>query len=279
MKLEKAREYFSDYHEGTLDNGLIQAFEHCLSESHSVREEYDSFVATMDALGAFKIETIEAPVALSDIIATRLEKASAKPRATTFLLRTWLTGLGLAGLAAVALVSAWLNLGRRGGSSEMAGFAGSNSDSPNVNVALEKGVVQVHYNSVGNHRLIVGLASGTVLKQIDATNQKLDVPLENPNSKPAVFKIDISGERRPVFVAVPGSAKSPSRTGSGTVLEFASAVAGAYRVPVSVEVGNTSQRVEWNLSLDARASISATVKPLGLTCDQGKDDLLRISDR
>ena len=278
MKIDKAREYFSDYYEGTLDNGLIQAFEHCLSESHSVRQEYDAFVSTMKTLDNFKFESIEAPSFLSDRIATRIEQSSKQKRNHGFSLRGWTFGFGVAGLACVALISTWINLGRRG-TVETAGLGSVSAESANVSVTLEKGIASVHYNAIGQHHISVALASGTAIKSVDVVDKKVDLPLENPNAATVVFRVDISDEKHPIFVAVPGSARTSARSGHGTILEFASAAAAAYRIPVVVESANIAKSFDWKLSGAAVDSISASVRPLGLMCDQGKDDLLRISDR
>ncbi len=75
MTLAKAKDYFSAYHEGSLDRGLKQAFETRLREDTQLQAEYRAFERTMKELEAFGCVEVEPPSDLHDKIAARLDKA------------------------------------------------------------------------------------------------------------------------------------------------------------------------------------------------------------
>ena len=71
---EKAREYFSAYHEGTLERGLKETFERALSTDAQVQAEYRAFERLMGSLESLKAEAPEPEFDLHEAIARRLDK-------------------------------------------------------------------------------------------------------------------------------------------------------------------------------------------------------------
>ncbi|HTQ08499.1 MAG TPA: hypothetical protein VMI31_00360, partial [Fimbriimonadaceae bacterium] len=74
MTNEKAREFFSAYHEGTLEPGFRVSFEQKLKSDYAVRHEFESFVRAMEKLDALRDEEIEIPADLHDRITARLDR-------------------------------------------------------------------------------------------------------------------------------------------------------------------------------------------------------------
>ena len=73
MNIEKAREFYSAYHEGSLDKGLKQAFERQLETDAQVAAEFRLFKQAMEELSQLESEAIEVPSDLHDRISARLD--------------------------------------------------------------------------------------------------------------------------------------------------------------------------------------------------------------
>jgi anti-sigma factor RsiW len=100
MNASRAREYFSAFHEGSLDAGLRQQFQKALASDPKLQEEFADFAIAYEAMNFQADEVIEVPMNLSDKIANRLEAAqNAKPR-VGFVWQGWFRNLALGGIAA-----------------------------------------------------------------------------------------------------------------------------------------------------------------------------------
>src|SRR5581483_925490 len=101
MNQEKAREFFSAYFEGVLEPGLKQSFEARLAADAMLQADYAAFSETMGELRTMPEEEIEAPIFLSDRVATRLDEVFVKgsPRGIFGSWQTWPKAIGFAALA------------------------------------------------------------------------------------------------------------------------------------------------------------------------------------
>src|SRR2546429_9984360 len=103
MNQEKAKEFFSNYYEGTLEPGLAQALEHAMSRDGGIRDDYHHFEQSYEELSSLKFETIEIPFDLNDKILANIDRhiydnrRSQQPAWTT-----WLRNLSIASISAVA---------------------------------------------------------------------------------------------------------------------------------------------------------------------------------
>ena len=69
MTNDKAREFFSAYHEGTLEPGLCASLERRLEGDASLQAEYAAFAETVESLNSMRFESVEIPAYLGDRIA------------------------------------------------------------------------------------------------------------------------------------------------------------------------------------------------------------------
>lgn len=257
MTQDKAREYFSAYHEGTLEAGLRASFERKLLAEPLLQEEYDAFVTTVMALQGLRSEPIEVPSYLSVRIDDRLDAARAASTApfwsSWFAPRTtgprfvWATGL-----AAVALVAA---VGLRGMNTPGVQTSGVVSGSTE-SVIWTQGDAGVTVTFAGGaaRRVAIDAEGGEIQNVAVAAGQPLELTLSNPNRLARRFKVLMNDDLL-ATVAVPGSRPAPRQAGQGTVTEFASALADAYRVPVIVKSVGAGATVRWNFqSADARTA-------------------------
>src|SRR5579862_7354737 len=118
MTHEKARDFFSAYHEGNLEPGILVSFEQKLNGDAALRAEYDRFATTLDQLSALRDTQIEPPVDLNERIAARLdrhvwEQKQVAPKAWFVRLRL----VAFSGVAAVLLVGAAISIKNRDNSS------------------------------------------------------------------------------------------------------------------------------------------------------------------
>ena len=260
MTQDKAREFFSAFHEGTLEGGLRASLERDLRADAALRAEYDAFVGTVDSLDALRYETVEIPAYLGDRIALRLEPArEAKaipfwktlfaPRASAVSTSHYGWAMGLAGALLVAAV------GLRGLKATDASTAG----------VVDAGTETVRWTQDGE--AFLGRFAGSVARKVAvapeggvaqeyrlADRQPFELTLKNPNPGARRFKVSV-GDDAFATVALPGVRAVVRKAGAGTVTELASALADAYRVPVVVKGVPARTPVRWSFeSADARAA-------------------------
>ena len=267
MTQDKAREFFSAYHEGTLEPGLRLTLERRLATNLALNAEYEAFVETVGALDEMRLEAIVAPIYLNDRIASRLEGAREVSAARPFWADLFAPRVGAprlawaAGVAGLLLVSAF---GLRGLG---VGGAGTASLAPvgggAVRWSLEENGITARFDA-GTSRRIAVLPEGGDLKNYSVkAGQRFELSLSNPNAAARRFKISV-GDALLATVALPGSRTVARKAGSGTVTEFASALADAYRVPVVVKGVAIGSTLRWTFdSTDARAAADAALSDHG----------------
>ncbi|RYG29206.1 hypothetical protein EON81_27130, partial [bacterium] len=255
MSKDNFRDMYSARREGTLELGLVQAFDERLGSDPDFREDYDAFVQACDGLDLGAKETITTPDWLSARILDRLEilpTTAARSRPAWLSLRS----LGFAGLGAVALLGAVFTVARRGdGAVATAGVVGGNpvsGDAPGVagdalRPVIENGRVYIDLQSPGAHSVsILAGPDGALLKRFRIDGQRLHSELVNARSDPYAFEIRVDREPRPLLVILPGTDRSASASqGTGDLVLFAKALSRTYGVPVSLHVATPKTAVSW----------------------------------
>lgn len=278
MKLDKARELFSDYYEGTLDPGLRQAFEAVLRNDAIAKSEYESFAEMMGELNILAARPIEPPTFLSDRIATRLELAAEKRTRSLWSPMRWLKLTGAVAASIAIIAGGYLGLTNRNGRASEANVIPVAFEVPGLHVVGMMGKVTVEFLPTGRQTVSISTTDGKKLKEVEVEGRSLVFPLENPNTSSVVFKLDVSGEKTPLYVVVPGSSSSMRVNGTGNVAEFAKAVADRYHIPVSLQSSNLSRSLSWNLDGAISDSVRQTLNGQGFVVEQHRDDLLQITD-
>src|SRR5579862_2822775 len=291
MNQEKAREYFSSYYEGNLERGLRQTLEQRLHSDAQLQAEYRAFQRTMDELDNLKFEEIEVPSYLSDRIATRIEEARATQKRRNPLM-LWLPRYAVAGLAACAVLGAAVAIFQNGkGQTSQSGLVpqsgGPSIVSPqpsppseNISVSGNGQHVVLHYQSATARSLqVLGVATGQKLKSYPlAATQALEASLDNPNAQASLFEIKVSDNGPDVYVAVPGTSRMAPGKNSGSIGDFASALADTFQAPIILNVSDLTQSVSWTLAgADEKAEAQKALEGNGYDVTQTASGVLSIS--
>ncbi len=279
MNASRAREYFSAFHEGSLDAGLRQQFQKALASDPKLQEEFADFAIAYEALNFQADEVIEVPMNLSDQIATRLEAAqNAKPR-VGFVWQGWFRNLALSGIAAAAILGAGFGIMSKGGNSftsNMFGTGGGATNVPKNELIFEvmnKSLV-VTYTPTDSRPIVV---DG---KSLPPTNGPLRIPFANRNQAPAAFTLNIDGSKTVETVVIPGKEVTQEIQGSGTILAFAKALASRYQTPVRVSAGETSSAVAWTMTdNNPYEAATAALRDTPYNADKREDGLICITSR
>ena len=266
MTNDKARDFFSAFHEGTLEPGLRASLERRFATDARLQAEYAAFVGTVESLDALRNEAIAIPAYLSDRIALRLDpafEAKAVPFwKTLFAPRVATPRYGWAlGVAGAFLVAA---VGLRGLRSEdvaQSGIVGTGGET--VRWTQDADGFVAFFAGSAVRQVGVLPEGGTAQEYRLAANQPFELNLSNPNSGARRFKLTV-GDDAYATVALPGSRPVARKSGTGTVTELASALADAYRVPVVVKGVPMTTRVRWSFeSSDARAAAEQSLEGHG----------------
>ena len=272
MNLTKARDYFSDYFEGTLDRGLKQSFEARLREDAQLQAEYKAFERTMQSLAAFGHAEVEPPSDLHDRIAARLDRAvwEQKHEKTSRLSLNWWRGLTMLGVAAAALLIVFVGMKQANNGTNQASLIGASADAPRFSFTAHAQTVTVSYPQV-NHQTITFRSDGKILDSYSLDHQGLDRPFTNGGDKPSLLSVEVAEQSGSTnYIAIPGKTVDPSVGGRGSVLDLATAVAGHYQEPVVVQIGDSALGdVSWNFGgSDPVAAAADALGGLGFVATQ-----------
>lgn len=286
MNQEKAREFFSAYYEGNLESGLRQAFEQRLMADATLQADYAAFVETMESLGTLKHEEIEIPIYLSDRIATRIEEAQSRRQVRVPAWSNWFRNLAFGGLAAAALFGGLVAVLNKGEGVSTASVVPSGPTAETASVdqlmfAATPNGVEIQFKASANSSVIVSSATnGRVLKRFDLKGNALQSVLTNDLEGTAVFRVLVEGATDDAEVAIPGRNPVVPNAGSGTIREFAAALASFYRVPVVVRVDEDAKPVTWDFQgTDAGDVAAQLLASYGYSVDQRESGLITILDR
>ncbi len=255
----KARDFFSEYYEGTLEPGLRQAFERTMRADAQVQTEYLQFQRLMAELGKLSHETIEAPYHLHDMIGARIDQAALEKRNLSRAKNgLWWRAWAYGAVATVALVGALFALKPSMGGPGAADVFSAPAHMPPT-LRVKDGVVRARYQASEPTRVVIRQGvDGPVIEAFGIGAQFLNKPLPNSSPTPALVSVQFGGERESLVVAIPGTQVQKDREGSGTVLDLAVAIAGFYNIPVQVGTSDTSAHVQWSFS--NADPVDATVK-------------------
>jgi len=246
MNADKAREYFSAYHEGTLELGLAETFERALRTDAQVQAEYRAYERTVESLQTLASPVPEPDFDLHELISRRLDKhVYDEKRRTVSPIFGWWKSLALGGLATVALVAAVLQL-RSTGDVNVAGPTPvlSNRTTDRVELLSDAQGYRLEYRAKDSAEITVRASDGDVLAQKKVNAETFKSPLSNPNATAALLEVDVAGDKELIFVALPGTRMESATSGSGSIKDLALALAGFYRTPILIRVGEDSS-VKW----------------------------------
>lgn len=245
MNADKAREYFSAYHEGVLERGLAETFERALRTDAQIQAEYQAFERTIQSLETMKSPVAEPEFDLHEAISRRLDKhLYEEKRRKVSPLVGWWKNLALGGLATAALVMAVIQL-QSSGDTNTAGIVPVSAPTEKLELISDVTGYRVEFSSKNATTIAIKGLDGEVLVQKSIAAGKFKSPLTNSNPGAALLEIDISGDKEQVFVALPGTRMQPAASGMGSVKDLALALAGFYRVPVLLKVTDVGD-VKWD---------------------------------
>jgi len=244
MNRDKAREFFSSYAEGTLEQGLRGSLESRLGSDHELQREFISFRQTVDELENLQYLKAPVPADLHEKIAARLDrhiweqKQAAKPAWTG-----WLRNMAIAGVGALAIVGAAFSIFHHGGSAATASLIGF---APNQIEAEPVGnSVRVRYLATGKQTISVDSAGKGLKSDKLNSDDRWETILTNPNPTAVLFRVAVVGDEHPLEIAVPGESGVHSKTGQGSVEDLAKAIADTYKVPVILAGRDFNESVTW----------------------------------
>ncbi len=284
MNRAKARDFYSDYYEGTLDRGLTQMFERALKEDGSLREDYAQFCELMGSLDELKDIEVPEPAFLHERIEQRMnEKHAQKTVQPAFWWLNWgrWAFAGAAALAAVALV---VNMTSQP----------SKSPTAVANLVPEIGIrseVTPKLTLDGSGLILLFKPSGSAkvtFQTIDSKSapnefslepgQELRSPVLNDSSSAELVEIKFSTSHDSLLVAVPGTEIVPQRSGTGTVKDLALALANTFGRPVQIAAEKPNQRLVWEFKAgDEVDSVSQTLRQFDLSVESRSDGILFLN--
>jgi len=284
MNQEKAREFFSNYYEGTLEPGLAQALEQAMARDNSLRDEYQDFENSYEELGTLKFETIQIPFDLNDRILANIDKHIFENRRSQQPAWTmWLRNLAIGSVCAVAILGAVLSLRSFNSRATGAGVVtagGTTKDEITVEPNSNRDATITFAPNTTQTLVISEGLSGPVRRRTTVLEGKgLTTTLENPSTEATVFHVKVSSDPRATLIALPGSEPTAAKIGQGNLADFAKALAGYYRVPVEVHVSAPTVNVSWEFkSLDAQQAAIGTLDLQRYTILRGDNNMIVISE-
>jgi hypothetical protein len=290
MTLDKAKDYFSAYYEGSLDRGLKQQFDARIKEDAQLQAEYRAFERTMKELEAFGGIDIEPPEDLHDKIAARLDKAiweQKRNQKTPAFAFAWWKGLFAVSVAAAVIVGAMNLSGQQKPSSaaNIIGVATPNAVAP-LKLTFAGGgangrTVTMNFPSA-DAKVVVKDSSGRILSSLDLNGREIkDEPLENKNDAAQLIQVEADGTDGVISasdVAIPGKVRDANITGKGTVKDMVTAIAAHYQKPVVIQNQSDGDKpASWDLtSNDMLGAATASLKGLGLSISEDGSGILLI---
>lgn len=272
MNLDKAREYYSDYFEGSLEPGLRDQFERELSENADVKEDYAGFVQAMNAFADLREDEVEVPFDLHDRILARVdlniwEKERSKPKG----LGAWWRTLALGGVAALGIIGTLYTIvNKSGGTASSASIVSGGSASLNPVFLANGQQLTLQLNAAKGVVLKVLLQeTGAELSKVVFDRPQVDAPIRFTGAGGKLVKIVLSNGDRvsETLIAVPGDSATKAAT-NATVGQFAIAMASYYKVPVQVPQDKVNETVTYELSgTSAKDAPKSTISESKITVE------------
>lgn len=250
MNLTKARDFYSEYREGTLDGGLRQAFERALQSDPHIQADYDEFCATMASLDSMKDATIEVPFGLQDAISAQLDKhifESERVKKTSSIFNWRLPLYGAVAATAIFGTLVALNQDKDGGPFEASLTPIRRNEEARPVLSVKDGKVDITYRTGESQTATVkDIKTGAVLHEIKVGKTEVSTPISNERVEPVTVVIEFSGNIEPIHLVIPGTGKSDAVKGEGTLADLAVFIADRYRVPVLLPAESAS-KLSWSV--------------------------------
>jgi hypothetical protein len=259
---------------------LKQTLEQRLQTDPELARDYASFRATMEMLSGLAAEVIEAPVFLSDRIATRVEEAQAKRSKSGLGWILWVRNLAFAGVAATAILGAFLALRGNGATSEA-------RLTPGVDRPVAKKIefkpngrdVDLTYTATDATSVVI-TSGDKVDRRPLQRGQSLITLLKNPNPSPALFTVTVAGDAEgTVQIVLPGSEKLTKLDGEGNAVALAKALAAHFQVPVMLRVSDAEKLQRWNFAGQGLPAVITALEAEKVAVDQLESSILSLRDR
>ncbi len=283
MSQERLREHFSDLYEGTIDPGLAQQINARFETDFELKDDYDHFVTTMFMLGKMPEEQIEVPSHLSSMIADRL---AANPKKSSMSIGAFWRNLAFAGLACVAIGSAFFavkNKNQSIGDPNEAGFihSAANKVLDTIEIKMVNDEPKLMYESSGPKTItVVNVEDQKLVKkyEVDGKDKNVNSVLANTNEQPAAFQIEATGENAKHLVIVPGTQTELEAVGKGDLLTFAKLLATKYRKVVHLQFTTDAKtNLQWDISAgDAQVAAKSVLPATDYTVTTSGDGILNI---
>ncbi|MCU0316904.1 MAG: hypothetical protein MUC92_09955 [Fimbriimonadaceae bacterium] len=250
MNLNKARDFYSAYYEGTLEPGLKQALEAARQADPEIEQDYRQFEMLVSELPNLAVEPIEVPADLHDKISAKLDHhlwtlEQQKPKRWSWNWKVALVG----GVACLAIVSAIFAIRPAEGTASEAGISLPVGATTAKFEIVDGSLGLIVNNSSPITVTITNTADGQISAQRPLAPGRLFIPLRNESDTAEVLSISFSEkEIEPLLIVLPGKATGNVRSGEGTLLDCAKAVAQTFRTPITIRNRNTNEVVRWEFS-------------------------------
>ena len=282
MNASKAREYFSAYREGDLNEGLKKAFEKLLREDAGLKREYDQFESVLNLMETSQQQEIVVPSTLHDQIMAKLDhhEWTEKQHATTSFFGKYRLVL-MGALASVAIISGILAVTLPNGNTGVstAGVVPTIQQSPTAEIRVIDGQLNLVVKNAGSQGVIVrNTRTGQEINSWKLNNKALYSPLTNLNSKASALSVFIGTDRH-LIVVLPGTQATTPTNATGSVLDCAELMADAFRNPIVLRVADADRTLSWNLA--EATDLSHRAKELasqGLSLSVLDNGLLLLTD-
>lgn len=279
MRLEKARDLYSDYLEGTLDKSLRASFESELKRDPIIQQDFQEFKAFYSELPS--LLDVKAPVflGLEDQIKQKIDlKVWEAKRSSS---RQWLSQLrfGLAGALSLAVIGlAYYSFNKMTSGPSISGAIPTGA--PHQTFSMKDGkyifsLVLDGHSSVSYTIYDLQYPGNKAIRT--ANNVTLiQSPIENSGKVAKAVEIEVSGTDQKYILAMPGKLPHPQMHGEGTVVDLALAIANTFQTPVEVNGIDQTARVDWSFSgTDPRQNAMAAVQSNGWSVDR-QNQFIRI---
>lgn len=251
MNLNKAREYFSAYYEGTLDKGLAQSFERSLREDAQLQAEYRAFESTMEELSSMSAP-VEVPDDLHERISARLDRHIWENKQTQRTgITSWWRILAIGGAAVAVIALALIQANGAGGKTPSNTTPATTIPAPinserKLEIKPQINGVTLSYSSTDAKAVTISDSEGKELNKytVGGNVELKDQFLGNTGDRANIFVVKV-GDEAPVYIALPGSKPAEFTAGNGTLLQFIESVADGYRMPVVLNADTVEQNVVW----------------------------------
>lgn len=281
MNASKARDFFSAYYEGELNEGIKEAFERALASDATLKSEYDEFCSTMKLLDSPEGE-IEIPFDLHEKIMAKLDHQEweTKQNSKVSLWGQWRLAF-IGGIAGLALIAGFMSINAKNNSgSSTAGTLSINQPTVKPVVADMTYIdskLTIKVDGGDKFKLdIIDLRNDEVVGEL--SSETSNVEFANDHSDSQAFSVnDSKGETKLVFVT-PGQSLKKEFSGEGTVLDLAKSLAGTFRTPIIVRAKDLDRTVRWEFAEDSdTASRSTALKDQGLDLSVREDGITILS--